>query len=88
MLLHSVVIPLIVAPRTALVRLIVDRRMWGRIFAMMSVAVTGASSISSVIVGVVCDLVDVRWVILVFGCLSAAVGAAGFLSRDLRGADA
>jgi DHA3 family macrolide efflux protein-like MFS transporter len=88
MLFHSIFVPLILVPRTTLVQRIVDRAMWGRVFSMMAVAVTGATSLSSAVVGLACGRFDVRWVILVFGCLSAAVGAAGFFIRDLRRADA
>jgi len=88
MLFHSIFIPLILVPRTTLIQRIVERRMLGRVFSMMSVAVTGTTSISAAVVGVMCDAVDVRWVIMIFGCLSAAVGAMGLLLRDLRTADA
>jgi DHA3 family macrolide efflux protein-like MFS transporter len=88
MFFHSIFIPLILVPRTTLVQRIVERRMWGRIFAVVNVAVTGTSSISAALVGTACDVIHVRWVILIFGCLSASVGISGFLVRTLRTADA
>lgn len=88
MFFHSIFIPLILVPRTTLVQRLVDRKMWGRVFAMMVVAVTGTSSLSAGIVGYACDVIDVRWAIMIFGCLSASVGAAGFFIKELRNADA
>ena len=84
MFIHSIFVPLILVPRATLVQRVVKRRMLGRVFAMMSVAITGTTSLSAAMVGYACDLVDVRLVILVFGSLSAAVGAIGFFSRELR----
>ena len=87
MWLHSIVIPIIVVPRTTLLQQIVPRNLWGRVFAILSVAVTGSSSLSSIIVGAACDFMDVRMVIVLFGCLSAGTGVIGFLLPDLRKSD-
>ncbi len=83
---HSVVIPIILVPRTTLVQRLVGRQMWGRVFSILNVCVVGFSALSSGLVGVVAEFVTVPWIFLVFGALVALVGAAGFLDRDLRDA--
>ncbi len=84
--IHSMVIPLILVPRTTLVQGIAPREMWGRVFSMVSVSVVGFSALSAAVVGLVAEALPVPWIFLVFGCLSAVVGAAGFLDRSLRNA--
>ena len=84
--LHSVVIPIILVPRTTLVQRLADREMWGRVFAILNVCVVGFSALSSGFVGVVAEFVSAPVIFLVFGGLVALVGALGFLDRDLRSA--
>jgi MFS family permease len=84
--IHSIVIPIIMVPRTTLVQRLVPREMWGRVFSILGVSVVGFSALSSALVGVVAELMPVGHVFLVFGCLTALVGALGGLDRNLAGA--
>jgi MFS family permease len=83
---HSVVIPLIMVPRTTLVQRLVPRELWGRVFSIIHVCVIGFSALSSGLVGVVAEVLPVGHIFLVFGGLTSLVGAAGFLDRSLRDA--
>jgi MFS family permease len=80
--LHSVVIPMILIPRTTIVQTLVPRKLWGRVFSIVNVCIVGFSALSSGLVGLVAEWVPVGWIFLVFGSLSALVGVVGFADRD------
>lgn len=82
--IHSVVIPLILVPRTTIVQTLAPRKLWGRVFAILNVSIVGFSALSSALVGVVAEVMHIRWIFLVFGSVSALVGVLGFLDRSFR----
>ncbi len=80
--LHSVVIPLILVPRTTLVQALVPRELWGRVFSIVNVCIVGFSALGAAMVGLVAELLPVPWLFLIFGSLSAMVGVVGFADRS------
>jgi len=81
---HSLVIPLIVIPRPTLIQRIVPPDFHGRVFSMISVAVTGLSAVSVALTGVVAERVPGDVVFGAIAVLGAACGLAGWLVREFR----
>jgi MFS family permease len=80
--IHSVVIPLILVPRTTLVQTLAPRELRGRVFSIVNICIVGFTALSSGLVGIVAEWVPVQWVFLVFGSASALVGVLGFADRS------
>jgi len=72
-------------PRASLIQGIVPQRMTGRVFALVSLAVTGMSAVSSGITGVVLEWVPAPTLFLAIGLSGALCGVLGLaLMKDLR----
>jgi MFS transporter, DHA3 family, macrolide efflux protein len=83
-LIHSLAIPLIIVPRPTLVQLIVPPRLHGRVFSMISVAVTGLTAISVGLTGLIAEWVPMPTIYGAIAVLAALTGGAGWLVREFR----
>ena len=84
-IVHAMAIPLLTVPRASLIQGIVPQRMTGRVFALVSLAVTGMSAVSSGITGVVLEWVPAPTLFLAIGLSGALCGVLGLaLMKDLR----
>lgn len=81
---HSLVIPLIVVARPTLVQLVVPRHLRGRVFSLISVAVTGLTAISAGLTGLVAEWVPMPAIYGAIAVLAASTGAVGWLSKPFR----
>jgi DHA3 family macrolide efflux protein-like MFS transporter len=84
--IHSLMIPLIVVPRPTLIQRMVPAEFHGRVFAMVSVAVTGLSAVSVALTGLVAEWVPVPWIFGSIAVLGALCGLAGWTIREFRDA--
>lgn len=84
MFIHSLVVPLIIIPRTTLIQEIVSPGMQGRIFSMINLSVIGLTALSSALTGLVAEWIPISQVYAIIGASAALVGLAGWTLRDLR----
>lgn len=82
--IHSLMIPLIIIPRPTLVQRIVPAEYLGRVFSMISVAVTGLSAVSVALTGLVAEWVPVPWIFGAIAVLGSLCGLAGWTIREFR----
>ncbi len=82
--IHSLVIPLIIIPRPTLVQRLVPRDFHGRVFSMISVAVTGFSALSVALTGLAAEWVPVPVIFGAIALLASACGLAGWSIREFR----
>jgi predicted MFS family arabinose efflux permease len=83
-LLHGLVIPLIIIPRTVLVQQVVPPHLHGRAFALINVTVFGMTAISNPLVGFLTEWVAVPTLFLWLGVLGALPGIGGLFLPKLR----
>jgi MFS family permease len=83
-LFHSIGIPFIMVPRTALIQEGIPPRMQGRFFSLVNLTVVGMTALSSAMTGIASETWGVRTVYFTIGILGGACGAAGFLLKDIR----
>lgn len=81
---HSLMIPLIIIPRPTLVQRLVPRALHGRVFSMISVAVTGLSAVSVGLTGLAAEWVPVPVIFGAIAILATLCGLAGWLIREFR----
>jgi len=80
---HSIGIPFIMIPRTAMIQESIPANMQGRFFALVNLTVVGMMALSTAMTGIACEWIGIRWVYVVIGTAGAACGLFGFLLRDL-----
>ena len=83
-LLHGLVIPLIIIPRTVLVQRAVPPHLHGRAFALINVTVFGMTAISNPLVGFLSEWVAMPTLFLWLGVLGALPGLGGLFMPKLR----
>jgi MFS transporter, DHA3 family, macrolide efflux protein len=83
-LLHGLVIPLIIIPRTVLIQQVVPPHLHGRAFALINVTVFGMTAISNPLVGFLTEWVAVPTLFLWLGILGALPGIGGLFLPKLR----
>jgi MFS family permease len=82
--IHSLMIPLIIIPRPTLVQRLVPREFHGRIFSMISVAVTGFSALSVALTGLAAEWLPIPVIFGAISILATLCGLAGWTSREFR----
>lgn len=82
--IHSLVIPLIVIPRPTLIQRIVPVELHGRVFSMVSVAVTGLTALSVALTGILAEWIPINQIFGAIAILGAACGIAGAFSKRFR----
>ncbi len=83
-LFHSIGIPFIMVPRTALIQEGIPPRMQGRFFSLVNLTVVGMTALSTAATGIAAETWGVRTVYFAIGILGGTCGAAGFLLKDIR----
>ena len=86
MMLHGISIPMITVTRASLVQRITPSQQLGRVFALISIGVTGLTAVSSGLTGVVATMVPVNVIFGVIAVLAALCGPAAWSSREFRNA--
>ncbi|HUK11678.1 MAG TPA: MFS transporter [Thermoanaerobaculaceae bacterium] len=86
MALHGVSIPMITVTRASLVQRITPAGQLGRVFALISIGVTGLTAVSSGLTGVAAALVPVNVIFGAIAVLAALCAPAAWSSREFRDA--
>jgi MFS transporter, DHA3 family, macrolide efflux protein len=86
MMLHGISIPMITVTRASLVQRITPSQQLGRVFALISIGVTGLTAVSSGLTGVVATIVPVNVIFGVIAVLAALCGPAALSSKEFRNA--
>ncbi len=83
--IHAAAIPLLMVPRASLIQEITPPELTGRIFAMIAIAVTGVSALSSALTGIALAHFSARDVFVVIGIGGGLCGLLGWLfAKQLR----
>lgn len=85
--LHAIGIPMITVSRTAIIQRHTPNWIHGRLFSMVHIAVVGMTALSSALVGLIADSVDIRVIFFWIGIGAALCGAVGLLNKEIRTAD-
>lgn len=86
-ILHAIGIPMITVSRTAIIQRHTPNNVHGRLFSMVHIAVVGMTALSSALVGVIANSVDVRVIFFWIGIGAALCGMIGLLNKEIRRAD-
>ncbi len=78
-IIHSLAIPLLTVSRASLIQEITPERLTGRVFALISLAVTGMTAISAGITGLVLEWISPPALFLIIGTVAGLCGVAGFV---------
>lgn len=83
--IHSLAIPLLTAPRASIIQKIVPPNMTGRIFALINMAVVGMSAISSGLAGFALEAWGARVVFMAIGFGGGLCGIIGWIwAKELK----
>ncbi len=85
--IHAIGIPMITVSRTAIIQRHTPNAVHGRLFSMVHIAVVGMTALSSALVGIIANSVDVRIVFFWIGIGAALCGVIGLLNKKIRNAD-
>jgi len=84
---HSIFIPLVTVSRTTLIQTYVPPRLRGRIFSLVLMCVIGGTAISSLLTGLISEVVPMPTVFLFMALLAASSALPGFLAKSIHAAD-
>jgi len=83
-IIHGIGIPMITIARTAIIQKHAPNKFHGRLFSMVHLSVIGVTALSSAVVGIVANYIDVKTIFLAIGIGAALCGVLGYLNKDLR----
>ncbi len=83
-IIHGIGIPMITVPRTAIIQHTSPNKYHGRLFSMVHLAVVGMTALSSALVGIMANWVEIRFIFLIIGVSAAICGLIGFLSSRIQ----
>ena len=81
---HGMGIPIITVSRTTIIQKYAPNRYHGRLFAMVHLAVSGMTAISTALVGMIAEVISIHIVFLLFGVGGALTGLIGFFNREIQ----
>lgn len=77
-LIHGFFIPWITVSRTTLIQYYTDKNFLGRVFALVQLTVLGFTSLSSLLTGVIGDLIPIPFIFFIPGFLGTLTGVVSF----------
>lgn len=83
-IIHGIGIPMITIARTAIIQKHSPNKLHGRLFSLVHLSVIGVTAISSAVVGIAANYIDIKFVFLVIGIGAALCGIVGFMNKELR----
>jgi MFS family permease len=83
--IHGIGIPMITIARTAIIQKYSPNNLHGRLFSLVHLSVIGVTAISSAVVGITANYIDIKIVFLFIGIGAALCGVYGFMNKELRG---
>jgi len=87
MMVHAMAIPLIIVCRPNIIHNIVPTNMQGRVFSLISAAVFGFMSLSTVLTGVLAEYLPISYIYAGSGVLAASTGVIGWMLGGFRNLD-
>ena len=81
---HGMGIPIITVSRTTILQKYTPNRYHGRLFAMVHLAVSGMTAISTAFVGMMAEVISIHIVFFVFGIGGTLTGLIGFFKSDIQ----
>ena len=81
---HGMGIPIITVSRTTILQKYAPNRYHGRLFAMVHLAVSGMTAISTALVGMISEVISIHIVFLLFGIGGTFTGLIGILYSDIQ----
>ena len=75
---------MITIARTAIIQKHSPNKFHGRLFSMVHLSVIGVTALSSAVVGIVANYVDVKLIFLFIGIGAALCGVLWFMNKKLR----
>jgi len=82
--IHGFGIPMITIARTAIIQKHSPNKLHGRLFSLVHLSVIGVTAISSAVVGIAANYIDIKTVFLFIGIGAALCGVVGTMNRRLR----
>ena len=81
---HGMGIPIITVSRTTIIQKYAPNKYHGRLFAMVHLAVSGMTAISTALVGMIAEVISIHIVFLLFGVGGTLTGLVGFFNRKIQ----
>ena len=81
---HGIGIPIITISRTTILQKYAPNRYHGRLFAMVHLAVSGMTAISTALVGMISEVISIHIVFLLFGIGGTFTGLIGIFYSDIQ----
>ncbi|MEE8340789.1 MAG: MFS transporter [Candidatus Neomarinimicrobiota bacterium] len=85
--IHAFGIPMITISRTAIIQKHSPNEYHGRLFSLVHLSVIGVTAVSSAVVGIAANYIDIKIIFLFIGIGAALCGVAGFMNKNLREID-
>ncbi len=82
--IHGIGIPMITIARTAIIQKHAPNKFHGRLFSLVHLSVIGVTALSSAVVGIVANHVDIKIIFLIIGIGAALCGVMGYMNKRLR----
>ena len=82
--IHGIGIPMITIARTAIIQKHSPNKFHGRLFSLVHLSVIGVTALSSAVVGIAANYIDIKLIFLFIGIGAALCGIVGFMNKELR----
>jgi len=82
--MHGIGIPFLIIARVSILQNNIEEKFLGRIFSIISVSIISMTAISSGIIGVLAEFMNIQSIFMIFGILAASCGAIGALHPRIR----
>ncbi len=83
-IIHAFGIPMITISRTSIIQKHSPNKYHGRLFSLVHLSVVGVTALSSAVVGIAANYIDIKIIFLFIGIGAALCGVVGFMNKKLR----
>ena len=82
--MHGIGIPFLIIARVSILQNNIKEKFLGRIFSIISVSIISMTAISSGIIGILAQFMDIQSIFMIFGILAGSCGLVGALHPKIR----
>ena len=82
--IHGIGIPMIMVSRTSILQLYSPNKYHGRLFSVVHIGVVGTTALSSALVGIVSDYINIKTIFLFIGIGASLCGLLGLSIKNIR----
>ena len=82
--IHGIGIPMITIARTAIIQRHSPNKLHGRLFSLVHLSVIGVTALSSAVVGIIANYIDIKTIFLIIGFGASLCGVVGLMNKKLR----